>query len=191
LELLVIEHRRGRLVGREPDPDAQLGRHRLQTRCGVDGVTGQKRLARIRAYTEAHQGLTGIDSHAEPQRRALQRDQFLRALDDPEAGAHRSFGIVLVGDRHPEHSHHGVTDELLHHPTVPFDLSTSHRGVRSQHPVDVFGVGRFRGRSESDQIAEESRHDLPFLAGGHERPLGQGRGALRAELEAAFVLEPT
>ena len=108
-------------------------------------------------------------------------------LGDPQAGAHRPLGVVLVRGRHAEHADDRIADELLHDAAVAFDLRPSHLEVAGEHPVDVLGIGRLRERREPDQVAEERRDDLALLPGG--RP--QWRAALGTELEAAVSLEST
>ena len=124
------------------------------------------------------------------QRRAADRFQLLRSLDDPQACADGTFRIVLVRGRHAEHPHDRVSDELLHHAAVALDLGPRHPGVGREHLVHVFGIRRLRGGREPDQVAEERGDDLSLLGNGTDGRV-ERHGAFRAELEAAFVLEAT
>ena len=57
LQLLVVEHGRGRLVGRETHRDTHLRRDRLQAGSRVDRIARQQPLAQPRRHTQPHQRL--------------------------------------------------------------------------------------------------------------------------------------
>ena len=189
-QLLVVEDGRGRFVRGEADRDAHLRGDRLDPRRGVDGISGEHPLPRTRRDPQADEGLPAVDAHPQAQRRAADRFELLRSLDDPQARADGTLRIVLVRGRHAEHPDDRVSDELLHHATVALDLGPRHPGVGREHLVHVFGVRRLRGGREPDQIAEERRDDFALLGDGTDRR-AERRGALRAKPEAAFVLEAT
>src|SRR5439155_682849 len=82
-----------------------------------------------------------------PVKRTLQSDelrllsvQFLYRLMDPQPGAYRALGIVLMGDRGAEHSHDRVTDELLNRGTITFQLAPQPTVIGAESSHDVFGV---------------------------------------------------
>ena len=68
-----------------------------------------------------------------------------------------------MDDRHTEHRHNRVTDELLHRPPVRLDDPA--------HPVEIAGkrrphrlrVARLTERRRAHDIAEHERHGLPLL----------------------------
>ena len=90
------------------------------------------------------------------QRRSADGLELLGVLADPQARAHGTLWVVLVGGGDPEDPDDGIPDELLDHPAVGLDLRPSYREVVREHLVDVFGVGRLGGRSEPDEVAEQS-----------------------------------
>ncbi len=141
LELLVVEHGRGRLVGRKTDRYAQLRGDRLDPRGGVDRIPREQTFTETCTRPETHQRLAGVDPYPQAQGLAPDRLELLRALDDPKPRPHRPLGVVLVRGGDTEHAHHRVPDELLDHSPVGLDPGAGHLGVRAQHPVDVLGVG--------------------------------------------------
>ena len=97
----------------------------LEPRGDVDGVAGREALVRAR------HDLAGHDPDA-----ALEAELGERVshLDRRSDGAER---VVLVHDRHAEHGHHGVADELLDGAAVALDdplhaLEVGARSVRSR-----------------------------------------------------------
>ena len=71
-----------------------------------------------------------------------ERRQLPHLFDEPEAGAHGALRVVLVDDRHTEHGHHGVADELLHDAAAGVDDAACQAVVLAQHTIDVFRIGR-------------------------------------------------
>jgi hypothetical protein len=57
-----------------------------------------------------------------------------------DCGPERAERVVLVHDRHAEHGHHRIADELLHRAAVPLDDRL--------HPLEV-ASSRFRSASAS------------------------------------------
>jgi hypothetical protein len=114
LEGLEVEHVLGRRVGRFAHRDASDGGGGLQAGGGIHDVAGHEALSLVGPGVQRDDGLAGVD--ADPDRQgwsALPRVHVLDVLEDPQARADRTFGVVLVRLRSPEHGHHGVTDELL------------------------------------------------------------------------------
>src|SRR5439155_10800618 len=74
------------------------------------------------------------------------------------------LGVVVVGHRSAEHGHHGVAHELLDGAFEPFDLATDRVVVRPKRGPDVLRIGPLGPGGEPDQVAEQDRDDLSFLA---------------------------
>ena len=156
----------------------------------VDGIPCEHPLPRAGTHCEADECRPGIDPHAEPQRFAPDRDQILGRLRDPDAGANRSFGIVLVGGGNPEDPDHRVSDEFLHDPAVRLDLGSGHRGIRREHLIHIFRIGGLGDGGEPDQVAEQGGDDLAFLSRGTAGGRLEGRGALHTELRPGRCRSP-
>ncbi len=124
---------------------------------------------------------------------------------DPELGeglAHlqrrpqRPHRIVLVHDRHAEHRHHGVPDELLDGSAVPLDDRLHPLEVAREERPQRLGVGRLAERRRPDDVAEEDRDRLPLLArDGRLRPRrkrhhARRRGVHPRRRRAPPVVEP-
>ena len=90
--------------------------------------------------------------------------QFLDGLEDAQARADGALGVILVRDRRPEHRHHRVTDEFFHGAAMALDHLLELGMVRAEPGANVLGVGVLRGGGEADQVAEEHRDHLAFLA---------------------------
>ena len=163
LQLFVVEDGRGCFVRCEADRDAHLWGDRLDPGRGVDGIPGEHPLPRTRLDPQADERLPAVDAHPEAQRRAADRFELLRGLDDPQGRADGALRIVLMRCGHAEHPDDRVSDELLHHATVALDLGARHPGVGREHLVHVFGVRPLRGGREPDQIAKERGDDLSLL----------------------------
>jgi hypothetical protein len=81
-------------------------------------------------------------------------------------GPNRSERVVLVELRDPEHRHHGIADELLDRPAVPFD----HRGhlleVTAHDAAQRFGVETITQGRRPRHVGEHDRDDLAYLRRG-------------------------
>ena len=118
LQLLVVEHRCGGLVGGETHGHAHVGCHRLDPRGGVDRVPGEQAFSRARGDPDANEGLPGVDPDPQTKRCSADRFEILSVLADPKSCANRALGVVLVGRRYPEDPDDRIPDELLHHASV-------------------------------------------------------------------------
>jgi hypothetical protein len=72
-------------------------------------------------------------------------------------------GIILVHERHAEHRHHRVSDELLDGPPVPVDASASRVIEARENVPHGFGIESFADRRRAANIREEDRHYLSRL----------------------------
>jgi hypothetical protein len=186
-ELLVVEHDRGRLVGGETDRNPHLRSDRLDPRGGVDRVSSEEPFTRCRAHAEADQRLAGVDPDPQAKRCATDRGQLRGVLADPKTGPHCALRIVLVGGRDTEDPDDSVPDELLDRAAEGFDRPACHLEVGAEHPVDVFGVRRLRGRRKSDEVAEDGRDDLALLTTASRWSGGEWGAALHTELRPVGV----
>ncbi len=92
-----------------------------------------------------------------------------RGVEHGPAAGDAQLGVVFVCRGNTEDTKDGVADELLDDAAVGFDLSSGHRGVACEHPVNVFRVGRLGAGREADEVAEERGHHLALLAGRRSR----------------------
>ena len=91
----------------------------------------------------------------------------------------RTLGVVLVGDRDPEHGEDGVADEFLRRPPEAHDLrvqKVEEIGLDAPH---IFRVDLLGERGGADEIGEENGDDAPLLLLVQEGMLR--RAAIRAE----------
>ena len=129
--------------------------HHVPDRDALDGRLGAQR-------DDRHAGLDP-DPHGQREV-AVRLVQLLDHRRDPQRAEDRALGVVLVRDRSAVHGHHRVADELLDRPAEPFDLPAHPRVVRREGVLDVLGIGEIEARGELDEVAEQDRHDLAFLA---------------------------
>jgi hypothetical protein len=154
-----------RSVGRRPDEDAVDGRRRLDPGRGVHHVARHHRLAGRGACVQRHERLTRrhADPHMEVERVVAlveRRDRVARR----ERGTDGPLRVVLVRRRRAEHRDDGVADELLDGAAVALELPTERLVVAAQQRPDVLRVEALGARGRADEVDEDCRHDLPFLA---------------------------
>ena len=165
-ELLVDDRSCARPVGSCSHGHPHHGSGGLQARGGVHRVPGREPFAGARIDVQADECLSGV--HPDPD-----LDAEIGGSDvfgDPKRGPHRAFGIVLMGERDPEHPDDRVADELLDHPAVGLDAIAADRLVVAEQAGDVFCVQALPQGGRSDQVAEQRGDDLALLAdrGGFE-----------------------
>ena len=185
LGLAVLDHRRGRAIGRLVDEDAVDGRGRLQARRGVDDVAGRHPLAFIRAGGERDHRLAGGDADADVEaERRIRRVEVGERVSCRQRAPHGALGVVLVRQRRAEERHDGVADELLDRAAEPLQLGLHPAVIGREHAADVLRIEVLGAAGEADEVGEEDADDLALLedrrldlAGRHDR------AALRAEGE--------
>ena len=89
-------------------------------------------------------------------------------VSDLERCSHRAFRIILVRDRGSEHRHDGVADELLDRAAVALQLGAHSGVVAVEGCPDVLRIHALRASRRPDQVDEQDRHDLAFLAHGRD-----------------------
>ncbi len=136
----------------------------LQPRRHVHHIASNEMLTDLRAGSKGNHHLAGGDAHTdlkvEP---GLPSVQLLHRLKNPQAGAYRALGIVLMSHRSAEHSHYRVTNELLNRGAVTFQLVPQQAVIGAESGQDILGVSPVSPAGRAHQIAEEHRDDLPLL----------------------------
>ena len=79
----------------------------------------------------------------------------------------RTQRVVLVHDRHAEHGHHRVADELLHRAAVPLDDRLHPLEVAGEQRAQRLRVELLAELGRAGDVAEEDRDDLALLARCH------------------------
>jgi hypothetical protein len=109
--------------------------------------------------------LAGVDGDAHLQVEVrCRRAQLRHAVPDRQRRAHGPLRVVPVSDGRAEDPHHRVADELLDGSAAGLDLGPDALEVRRLDRPNVLGIEPFRAGGEADEIREENRDDLPFLA---------------------------
>ena len=92
---------------------------------------------------------------------------------------HRPQRVVLVHDRHAEHGHHRVADELLDGAAVALDDRLHPLEVAREQRAQRLRVEPLAERGRAGDVAEEDGHGLALLA--RRRGVGERRAAGVAE----------
>jgi hypothetical protein len=188
-QLLVLDQRTGPAVGLLADHEGSDRRHALEARGGVDDVACGDSLALAGPGTQRDDRLTGRDRGPDGKLEPFLLVQLLDRVEYPEGCANGALGVVLVRERSSEHRHDRVTHELLDGPVEALDLASHPRVVGAKRGADILGIGPVGTGCELDQVDEEDRDDLPFLA---RRRDGLERSAAgEAEAGAVRVLLST
>ncbi len=136
----------------------------LQPRRHVHYITSNEMLTDLRPGGMGNHHLAGGDTHPDLKvKPGLLSVQLLHRLNNPQPGAYRALGIVLMGHRGAEYSHYRVTDELLNRGAVTFQLTPQPAVIGAEGSHDVLGVSPVSPAGRAHQIAEEHRDDLPLL----------------------------
>jgi hypothetical protein len=190
-EGLVLEEVPGHTVRRLAHEHPADGGHLLQSRGRVDDVPGHHPFP-AGLLSEADHRLPAVDPDPDRQTEpGVGLVELVDRVDDREGAPDRPLGVVLVGDRRPEHGHHGVADELLRGTALPLDLLQHPEVEEAELAPDILGVGVLRIGGEPDQVTEQDGDDLAFLDAcdrGVSRksgPTGHAKGGLRGVLPEA------
>jgi hypothetical protein len=181
-------------VGLLADEDSVRRRGGLNAGRRVEHVPGGRPFALARARAEHHERLTGMDPDADVQVEPLVLGIQLRDRPlDREPGANGTLGVVLVGFRRAEERQDGVAAELFERAAVPLELSPHTRVVRGDERLDVLGVELLGAGGRADEVDEDRRDDLSFLArrrgsgrAGQRRAAGQAKAGLYGVFRTAF-----
>ena len=151
------------------------GRGRLlEARCDVDGVARREPL-----FTPGHD-LARVDP--DPRLHAEVR----QSVSHFESRTDCAEGVVLVHERHSEHGHDRIADELLYRSTVRLDDGLHPLEVAGEEGAQRLGVSRLAERSPTGHVAEDDGDCLALLSRG--RRDDERIGALLAELGLVAVL---
>ena len=134
---------------------ARLGRL-LQPRRDVHRVPGSKPLL------GAGQHLARV--HADPALDPELRERIPHLHRRPA----RTQRVVLVRNRHAEHRHHRIADELLHRTAVRLDDPLHPLEIARQQPLQRLRIHRLTQRRRPDDVAEQHRHHLPVRTARHQ-----------------------
>ena len=176
-----------------------------QRRAGEQDLTGRGYLLQPGGHVDrvaAHEGLAcpriachhlaGVDPGADHEPHSVLTFEVLvetcERFSDPVGGSHRAHRVVLVDDRHAEHGHDGISDELLDGATVELDHRMTRVEVLPHHSAHGLGIQRVAHRRGTNHIGEEDRHGLPDLEPVVLGNLGAARHAearLRRAVRAA------
>jgi len=181
-------------VGLLADEDSVRWGGRLDTGGRVEDVPGGRPFALARARAEHHERLAGMDPDADVQVEPLVLGvQLGDRLLDREPGADGALGVVLVGLRRAEERQDRIAAELLERAAVALELGPYPCVVRSDERLDVLGVELLGSCCRADEVDEDRRDDLSFLArrrgsgrAGQRRAAGQAEASLCGIFRTAF-----
>jgi diketogulonate reductase-like aldo/keto reductase len=149
----------------------------LQARGDVDGVPRRERLVRPGDH------LARVDAHPQLEAHAVVPLELGAERRDHRGelvrGADGANGVVLVHDRHAEHGHHRVADELLDRAAVALDDAPRLLEVAREDPAEALGVELLAEGRRPGDVGEDDRDGLAMLT----------RGGLLGERGAAGVAE--
>ena len=157
----------------------------LQPGRDVDGIAADERL---RCARVASDHLSGVDADAKPDPRAEPAVELIvQGLQPPEhlgGGADGAQRVVLVGDRHAEDGHDGVSDELLHRAGVVLDRHPHLVEVAKHHLAHGLRLEPLAKSGGTGHVAEKDRDRLASLRCGFRK----GAPTPAAEEKARRVL---
>ena len=108
-------------------------------------------------------------------------DELRERIPHLDCRSARAQRIVLVRDRHAEHRHHRVADELLHRAAVPFDHEPDLLEVAAHRAPHRLRVEQLAECGRPCHVAEDDGHRLADVAPGRPRPELRAAGAAKAE----------
>ena len=89
---------------------------------------------------------------------------LVEAAQHGECGPDRALGVVLVHDRHAEHRHHRVADELLDPAALGLGLGAHGVEVAAQHLGRTLRVQPLRHPGRAREVGEQDGDDLALGA---------------------------
>ena len=154
-EILVVEEPAGQMPRARRDHHGSRLGQRLQPRREVRRLADHRLLLRRPLADQiADHDQPGGDPDPHLQRCARRRLERRHRLDQPQPGAHRPFGIVLVGARIAEIGEHAVAHVLGDKPAGAVDDRGARAVIGADHRAQILGVEPRRQRRRADQIAE-------------------------------------
>jgi hypothetical protein len=149
----------GSLADEDPPRIGRL----LEPSSGVHRVAGHHELGRLRLPARDH--LAAV--HAEADRDSIhQRGVGPDAIAQVDRRKERPGGIVVVGNRQPEHRHDRVADELLDPTAVLLDGIAGNGEEPAEERPDVLGIERLAERGRADDVGEQDRDEPALFAHG-------------------------
>ena len=128
-------------------------RRRLHPGGGVHRVPSDHALA---DRPKGHRYLPGDDSGPGGQAWYVYLGaQLAHGVHQVQRGPHGPLGVPLHRHWGTPHRHHGIADELLHHPPVPFDHGPGRPEILRQQLPDGLWIPGFRQRGEPDHVTEQ------------------------------------
>ena len=165
-------------------PEQHLtGRSRLlQASRDVDGIARREPLVRRRVQA-ADDDLAGVDPGPGRDPDAVLPVELgvqpLERVTELDGRPYCAGSVVFPDDRHAEHGHHGVADELLHGSAVALQGGLRRREVARHHAAEGLGVEAFAESRRPGQVGEDDGHGFP-----------RGRVGGPREACAAGIAEP-
>ena len=115
----------------------------------------------------------------------VQRLQALHHLDRRANGPQR---VIFMKRRYAEYGHHGIADELLNGPSVPFQHRAHLCEIAGHDAPKGFGIQALSEMRRSDDVREEDGNGLADFPGCSRRQ--QPLATSKAELRAVGILLP-
>ena len=166
-ERLVRDGSGGGCVRRGTDDHLPGLRDRLQPAGRVHDIThGGVVTARAQ---RAHQHLAGVDADAHADFGGSLGAEPFEVFLHPERGAHRSLGVVFVGDGRAEDRHQRIADHLVDLAAVGDDVGRESFEAEIHQILDVLRIGTLRESSEADEVGEQHRRHAAFVMARHDR----------------------
>ncbi len=171
-ELLVVECMSGRLVGDMANEDLMRLRGGLEPGRRVRDVAHDRVLGVLRGANESRHHLSRIDSDVQLEGRGNVLGRGDRGLHG-ESATQRPFGVVLMGDRCPEHRHDRIAHHADQRPAEPRHLISQFAAQVGSQCLDVLGVHLLGHRGEPRDIDEHDGRQSSLLPHSH-RSLAHG-----------------
>jgi hypothetical protein len=140
------------------DDDAVGRRLTLEARRSVDDVARRHALACEWLRSKSHERLTRRDSDPN-----LYAFLIQRPVANRQRRPNCAFRVVLVRDGSTEKADDGITDELLHRPTVSLNLCAHMPPIGFLQRTNILGVKSLPRCGEVDQVGEQDADDFPLF----------------------------
>jgi hypothetical protein len=171
--LQILRADRAQRVGAAQKPQNVFGDDKLvglgdalQAGGQIGGLTDDRGLLRGAGADQiADDHHAGGDPDPRRQRRSVRRLGLFDGLDDREARAHRTLGIVFAGARPAEIAQHAVAHELGDEPLEPADHAGDGVLIAGDDVAHVLGINARRHLGRADKIDEHDGEVAAFSVG--------------------------